>query len=157
MCGLTWTYSNGWISPRVWNMAHGELVIVPGRGRFLSGVKIAGRACRLTERIEPRRVTDRLGEEVVRGLLRARERGATFVELAKRFGVSVSSVRRLLVSAPRYGDRLVPQNLTSRSDDCGTQPNDHTFNPYGHIGVVSSCEPRVTTREQTRCFRRRAL
>ena len=49
--------------------------------------------------IVPRRVVDRLGEDVVREMIEARKAGAKLLELAERYGVSQSSVKRVLRSA----------------------------------------------------------
>ena len=70
---------------------------------------------------EPRRVADRLGEEGVHQLLRARERGAKLADLAAQFGMSVSSVQRLLVRPGGYGGRIASQHPSSPSQDRGTQ------------------------------------
>jgi DNA invertase Pin-like site-specific DNA recombinase len=42
------------------------------------------------------RIVDRLGEEVVRKLLRDSRTGTPQRELAERYGISVSSVKRIL-------------------------------------------------------------
>jgi hypothetical protein len=44
----------------------------------------------------PRRVVDRLGEDVVREMIDARRAGAKLKDVAKRYGVSESSVKRML-------------------------------------------------------------
>jgi hypothetical protein len=46
----------------------------------------------------PRRVVDRLGEDVVREMIEARQAGAKLREVAERYGISESSVKRLLQS-----------------------------------------------------------
>jgi hypothetical protein len=46
--------------------------------------------------IVPRRVVDRLGDEVVRELVEARRAGAKLRELVERYEVSESSLKRLL-------------------------------------------------------------
>jgi hypothetical protein len=47
----------------------------------------------------PRRVVDRLGEDVVREMIEARRAGVKLVELAERYGISESSVKRVLTSS----------------------------------------------------------
>ena len=47
----------------------------------------------------PRRVTDRLGEDVVRELVEARRAGAKLRELVERYQISESSLKRLLSGA----------------------------------------------------------
>lgn len=49
--------------------------------------------------VVPRRVVDRLGDEAVRELVEARRGGATLRELVERYGVSESSLKRLLRTA----------------------------------------------------------
>ena len=49
--------------------------------------------------VVPRRVVDRLGDEVVRELVEARRAGAKLRELVERYEVSESSVKRLLRDA----------------------------------------------------------
>lgn len=119
---LTWTYSN--------RLDLAELLEQTGRrvhGHDPSGQPSPGwgedrRPSATTQRLaEPRRVADRLGEEGVHELRRAHERGATLAELAKQFGVSVSSVQRLLVRSGGYGGRIASQSLENRSHDRGTQ------------------------------------
>jgi hypothetical protein len=44
----------------------------------------------------PHRVVDRLGEESVRRMIEERQTGAELRELAERYGVSLSSVKRIL-------------------------------------------------------------
>jgi len=44
----------------------------------------------------PRRVVDRLGEDVVREMIETRRAGAKLRDVAERFGISESSVKRLL-------------------------------------------------------------
>jgi len=44
----------------------------------------------------PRRVVDRLGEDVVREMIEVRKAGARLKDVAKRYGISESSVKRLL-------------------------------------------------------------
>ena len=44
----------------------------------------------------PRRVVDRLGENAVREMIEARQAGAKLLELAEQYGISESSVKRLL-------------------------------------------------------------
>ena len=46
--------------------------------------------------VEPRRVVDRLGDEVVREMAEARRSGAKLRELVERYEVSESSLKRLL-------------------------------------------------------------
>ncbi|HET9168271.1 MAG TPA: hypothetical protein VFN97_02510 [Actinospica sp.] len=46
--------------------------------------------------IVPRRIADRLGEETVRELVEARQAGAKLRELVEHYGVSESSLKRLL-------------------------------------------------------------
>ena len=46
--------------------------------------------------VVPRRVVDRLGEDVVRELVEARRAGAKLSELVERYQVSESSLKRLL-------------------------------------------------------------
>jgi hypothetical protein len=47
----------------------------------------------------PRRVVDRLGEDAVREMIEARHAGAKLLELAERYGISESSVKRIALSA----------------------------------------------------------
>jgi hypothetical protein len=57
--------------------------------------------------VVPRRVADRLGDEVVRELVEARRAGAKLRELVERYEVSESSLKRLLrasVKNPRVAD-----------------------------------------------------
>jgi len=49
--------------------------------------------------VVPRRVVDRLGDEVARELVEARRAGAKLRELVERYEVSESSVKRLLRDA----------------------------------------------------------
>ena len=49
----------------------------------------------------PRRVVDRLGESVVREMIDARRAGAKLKDVAKQYGVSESSVKRITQSPPR--------------------------------------------------------
>ena len=44
----------------------------------------------------PRRVVDRLGEDAVREMIEARQAGAELRELVERYGISESSVKRVL-------------------------------------------------------------
>ena len=44
----------------------------------------------------PRRVVDRLGEDVVREMIEARAAGLKLREVAERYGISESSVKRIL-------------------------------------------------------------
>jgi len=44
----------------------------------------------------PRRVVDRLGEDAVREMVGARATGVKLKDVAKRYGISESSVRRLM-------------------------------------------------------------
>lgn len=44
----------------------------------------------------PRRVVDRLGEDAVREMIEARRAGTKLRDVAERFGISESSVKRLL-------------------------------------------------------------
>jgi hypothetical protein len=44
----------------------------------------------------PRLVVDRLGEDAVREMIEARRAGAQLCSLAERYGISESSVKRLL-------------------------------------------------------------
>ena len=46
----------------------------------------------------PRRVVDRLGDEVVREMIEARQAGAKLLDLAERYGISESSVKRIVRS-----------------------------------------------------------
>lgn len=48
----------------------------------------------------PRRVVDRLGEDAVREMITARQAGAKLLELAERYGISESSVKRMLRRSP---------------------------------------------------------
>jgi AraC-like DNA-binding protein len=43
----------------------------------------------------PRRVVDRLGEDVVRQVIEARRAGAKLKDVAKQYGISESSVKRV--------------------------------------------------------------
>lgn len=43
----------------------------------------------------PRRVVDRLGEDIVREMIAARAAGAKLREVAERYGISESSVKRI--------------------------------------------------------------
>jgi AraC-like DNA-binding protein len=52
----------------------------------------------------PRRVVDRLGEDAVRELIEARRAGAKLLELAQRFRISESSVKRIT----GQGDAISP-------------------------------------------------
>jgi len=57
--------------------------------------------------VVPRRVADRLGDEVVRELVEARRAGAKLRELVERYEVSESSLKRLLrasVKNPQVAD-----------------------------------------------------
>lgn len=53
----------------------------------------------------PRRVVDRLGEETVRELITAQQAGTKLRDLAERYGISESSVKRLVRFA---GERTEP-------------------------------------------------
>jgi len=46
----------------------------------------------------PRRVVDRLGEDVVREMIEARRAGVKLLDLAERYGISESSVKRLCLA-----------------------------------------------------------
>ena len=46
----------------------------------------------------PRRVADRLGEDVVREMIEARQAGMKVTDVAKQYGISESSVKRLVKS-----------------------------------------------------------
>lgn len=54
----------------------------------------------------PHRVVDRLGEEVVQEMIEERQAGAELRELAARYGISVSSVKRILKSSLEPADRM---------------------------------------------------
>ena len=95
MADLTWTYSNRldladllrrtqrWVSKDRRGPAQDPR---PGvRARSASGV--------------PRRVVDRLGEDAVREMIEARRAGAKLRDLAERYGISESSVKRLAARA----------------------------------------------------------
>jgi hypothetical protein len=49
--------------------------------------------------IVPRRIADRLGEETLRELVEARQAGAKLRELVEHYGISESSLKRLLRTA----------------------------------------------------------
>jgi hypothetical protein len=53
--------------------------------------------------VVPRRVVDRLGDEVVRELVEARRAGTNLRELVERYEVSGSSLKRLLRGAAEAG------------------------------------------------------
>lgn len=48
---------------------------------------------------QPRRVVDRLGEDAVREMIEARQAGIKLRDLAERYGISESSVKRIAASA----------------------------------------------------------
>lgn len=47
----------------------------------------------------PRRIVDRLGEKTVREMIEARRAGAKLSDVAERYGISESSVKRVLSKA----------------------------------------------------------
>jgi hypothetical protein len=49
--------------------------------------------------VVPRRVVDRLGEDVVREMIEARAAGVKLREVAERYGISESSAKRALASS----------------------------------------------------------
>jgi uncharacterized protein (DUF433 family) len=55
----------------------------------------------MPEASEPRRVVDRLGDGAVRELVEARQAGAKLRELAERYEISESSLKRLLRAATK--------------------------------------------------------
>lgn len=62
----------------------------------------------------PRRVVDRLGEDVVREMIEARQAGMKLRDVAERYGISESSVKRLSASTVR-ADRI---SVESKKRDC---------------------------------------
>jgi len=96
---LTWTYSNRPDLADLLEQTRRRVCDDPGSWASPEWGEDRRPSVRTQRRLtEPRRVADRLGEEGVRELRCARERGATLAELAKRFGVSVSSVQRIMTA-----------------------------------------------------------
>ena len=89
---LTWTYSNQQDladllrRARVW-LSEDRRVLVQNRE-----ASVRARPMSAT----PRRVVDRLGEGVVREVIEARQAGMKLKDVAKRYGISESSVKRLI-------------------------------------------------------------
>lgn len=50
--------------------------------------------------VVPQRVADRLGENIVREMIEARQYGAKLRDLAERYGISESNLKRLLRKPP---------------------------------------------------------
>jgi hypothetical protein len=72
-----------------------------GQQARIEDPKVSVRA--MPKAIVPRRVVDRLGEEMVRELVEARQAGAKLRELVERYEVSESSPKRLLRAAAKSG------------------------------------------------------
>jgi hypothetical protein len=94
---LKWTYSNRLDladllrRARLWLSEDREVAVKDPqpsvRARLTSGM--------------PRRVVDRLGEDVVQEIAGARQAGMKLKDVAKRYGISESSVKRLSTAAVR--------------------------------------------------------
>lgn len=72
----------------------------------------------------PRRVADRLGEATVRELIEARRAGTKLRELVDRYGISESSVKRL-ISIDHASNRSVSQIYSTRQQPCAKSETLH--------------------------------
>jgi hypothetical protein len=89
---LTWTYSNQQDLADLLRRARQWVTEI--RQDALQDPRLSVRA--KSTSIVPRRVVDRLGEDVVRQMVEARRTGMKLKDVAKRYGISESSVKRLL-------------------------------------------------------------
>ena len=92
MVDLTWTYSNRQDLADL--LQRTRLWLREDRERLAQDPHVSVRA--KPNVTVPRRVVDRLGEDAVREMIAARAAGAPLKEVAERYGISESSVKRML-------------------------------------------------------------
>lgn len=110
MVGLAGTYSNRLDLADLLRRA--RRWVSEDRQRALQDLRSSVRA--RPDSARPRRVVDRLGEEVVREMIEARRASAKLLDLAERYGISESSVKRILRSADP-GESFSGRALTLRN------------------------------------------
>ena len=91
MVDLTWTYSNRLDLAELLRRA--RQWVSEDRQDALQDPRLSVWA--KSTPIVPRRVVDRLGEDVVREMIEARKASAKLKDVAKQYGISESSVKRL--------------------------------------------------------------
>lgn len=88
---LTWTYSNRQDLADL--LRRTRLWLMEDRQRPAKNPTVSVRA--KPNSTVPRRVVDRLGEDAVREMIQARQAGMRLKEVAEKYGISESSVKRL--------------------------------------------------------------
>lgn len=103
MVDLTWTYSN---QPDLADLLRRTRLWLNEDRRETPQDQQVGIWARLKP-AEPRRVVDRLGEDAVREMIEARRAGVKPCDVAARYGISESSVKRLVHAMRLRPDELI--------------------------------------------------